>query len=74
MFRACLPWVVGTHVMGRLIAQFVCYSVLPECATDVDGTHLEALFLFLRDNPEMVRRELGWRGGGGGLRSGGVRT
>ena len=61
MFESCLPWMVGTHVMGRLIAQLVCHSVLPECSGDgdgvdgVDGTHLGALFLFLRDNPDMVR-------------------
>lgn len=90
MFEACLPWMAGTHVMGRLIAQLVCHSVLPECvatAADAAGaaaaaalasgaghqapgadsqigigpqhTHLEALFLFLRDNPEMVGQ--GWK-------------
>ncbi|CAN0064158.1 unnamed protein product, partial [Ectocarpus sp. 12 AP-2014] len=74
MFRACLPWVVGTHVMGRLIAQLVCHSVLPEFAAgaaagagggDIGGggggatrivhgePHLQALFDFLHDNPEM---------------------
>ena len=66
MFEACLPWMVGTHVMGRLIAQLVCHSVLPECysadgaeSKGVQGTYLDALFLFLRDNPDMV-----WYGNG----------
>lgn len=41
--------------MGRMIAQLVCHSLLPEAAADIKGTHLEALFLFLRDNADMVR-------------------
>lgn len=44
---------VGTHVMGRMIAQLICHSLLPEVG--VEGTHLEALFFFVRDNPDMVR-------------------
>ncbi|CAM9393468.1 unnamed protein product [Ectocarpus sp. 6 AP-2014] len=78
MFRACLPWVVGTHVMGRLIAQLVCHSVLPEFAATASAaggggrdsgngggggatrivhgeSHLQALFDFLHENPEMIK-------------------
>lgn len=55
LFEACLPWMVGTHVMGRMIAQLVCYSVLPESGKETNGGQLEGLFLFLRDNPDMVR-------------------
>lgn len=55
LFEACLPWMVGTHVMGRMIAQLVCYSVLPELVKDTNGGQLEGLFYFLRDNPDMVR-------------------
>lgn len=55
LFEACLPWMVGTHVMGRMIAQLVCYSVLPESGKDTNGGQLEGLFFFLRDNPDMVR-------------------
>lgn len=55
LLEACLPWMVGTHVMGRMIAQLVCYSVLPESVKDGDGAQLEGLFFFLRDNPDMVR-------------------
>ncbi|CBJ49268.1 expressed unknown protein [Ectocarpus siliculosus] len=77
MFRACLPWVVGTHVMGRLIAQLFCHSVLPEFAATASAAggggdsgngvgggatrivhgeyHLQALFDFLHDNPEMIK-------------------
>ena len=55
LFEACLPWMVGTHVMGRMIAQIVCYSVLPESGKGTNGSQLEGLFFFLRDNPDMVR-------------------
>ena len=56
LFEACLPWMVGTHVMGRMIAQLICYSVRAESMThkDSDGGQLEGLFLFLQDNPDMV--------------------
>lgn len=55
LFEACLPWMVGTHVMGRMIAQLVCYSVLPESGKETNGGQLEGLFLFLRDNPDMIK-------------------
>lgn len=40
--------------MGRMIAQLVCFSLLPEAAADAERTHLQDLFSFLRDNPDMV--------------------
>lgn len=54
LFKACLPWMVGTHVMGRMIAQLVCHTILPEAADDINTDHLNGLFSFLRDNSDMV--------------------
>lgn len=41
--------------MGRMIAQFICHSLLPEVPVDLKGTYLEKLFSFLDDNADMVK-------------------
>lgn len=43
--------------MGRMIAQLVCHTVLPEAVADAGGVNnLESLFSFLQDSPDMASK------------------
>lgn len=44
--------------MGRMIAQLVCHSLLPEAVDNTKIPYLEGLFGFLHDNADMVRNLL----------------
>ncbi|CAM9887453.1 unnamed protein product, partial [Choristocarpus tenellus] len=34
LFKACLPWLVGVHAIGRIVAQLIAHEVLPEAISE----------------------------------------